>query len=203
MKSTRRIVSITAAASLALAGIVVLPTAANAAPGDDVLVFSNASVVDTSTGVDGGEYEWISAAMTTAGYDVIPFDGGDGSASAWSTALTDIEVFVLPEQEAGDFYNPGSPPSWLSAAAWDVLVAWIQAGGAAVMSGVCDASEGYLLSEAVGVDYSDAFDCNGFDIADRFIDDAGLPATLEYISAVPTMNLNTLSDAQEAPLTVW
>jgi hypothetical protein len=177
--------------------------AAQAAPGDDVLVFSNSEVVDTTSGVSGGEYEWISDAMTAAGYDVIPFDGGDGSASAWSTALTDIEVFVLPEQESGYFYNPDSPPSWLSSAAWDVLVAWIQAGGAAVMSGVCDPEDGYLLSEAVGVDYTDAFDCNGFDVADRFIDDAGLPAVLNYISAVPTMNLNTLSDAQEAPLTVW
>ena len=70
-----------------LLGAIAAPLPAAAAPGDDVLVFSNASVVDTGPGVDGGEYEWISAAITAGGYDVVPFDGGDGSALAWTTAM--------------------------------------------------------------------------------------------------------------------
>lgn len=201
--------------AFALVGAVLMPTAAQAAPGDDVLVFSNGAVVDTLfAGVDGGEYEWISAAITAAGYDVTSFDGGDGQAATWTTALSGIEVFVLPEQEVGAFYDPDNPPAWLSAAAMGVLIDWVQAGGTMLVSGSCQehqAATGYLLSEAVGVDYDDVL--GGYDVDDdscieagqstRWIDDSGLPDDLGYADGDYGMMLEAFSDEQLAPLTVW
>ncbi len=202
MRSVRSRVA--ALVGMSVVGVSVLaPAAAHAAPGDDVLVFSNSNVVDTSAGVDGGEYEWISAALADAGYDVTPFDGGDGSESAWTTALTDIEVFVLPEQEAGDFYDPLNPPSWLSADAHDALVAWIRAGGAMLQSSACDPSEVSVLSAAVGVDYSDVVDCSVADPAPRWIDDASLPAALDGANGTYGMNLTDMSLEQRGALSVW
>jgi hypothetical protein len=194
--------------ALALMGALALPTAAQAAPGDDVLVFSNSSVVDTGPGAGGGEYEWISAAIAAAGYNVTSFDGGDGEAATWTTALTGIEVFVLPEQEHGNFYDPDSPPGWLSAAAMSVLVDWIQAGGTVLVSGTCTDDQGgtaSLLSEAVGVDYDGALgDCDDSgETSTRWIDDSSLPAELEYANGTYPMALGDFSAAQRAPLKVW
>ena len=192
-----------ATAAVALLAVAAVPMPASAAPGDDVLVFSNASVVDTSAGIDGGEYEWISAALTAGGYDVVPFDGGDGSDTAWTTALTDIEVFVLPEQEQGDFYTPSAPPAWLSEAAKDVLVDWIQAGGVMLQSSACDPVEVSVMSEAVGVDYSDVVDCSAAEPAPRWIDDATLPASLDDANGTYGFALTEMTAEQLAPLTVW
>lgn len=203
MFSARRSRSAVLIGSIVLIGAIAAPLPATAAPGDDVLVFSNSNVVDTSPGIDGGEYEWISAAITAAGFDVFPFDGGDGTAAAWTTALTDIEVFVLPEQEQGDFYDPLNPPAWLSEAAKDVLVDWIQAGGAMLQSSACDASEITILNEAVGVSYSNVVDCSSSSSAPRWIDDAALPAALPYANGTYGIDLTSMSVAQLAPLSVW
>lgn len=202
MRSVRTRVA--ALVGLSFVGVAVLaPTGAHAAPGDDVLVFSNSAVVDTSPGVGGGEYEWISAALTDAGYDVTPFDGGDGSESAWTTALTDIEVFVLPEQEEGNFYEPDSPPSWLSADAHDALVAWIQAGGAMLQSSACDPIEVSVLSAAVGINYANVADCGAAEPSLRWINDAGLPAELDAANGTYGLNLTDMSSEQREALTVW
>jgi hypothetical protein len=204
MLRTRLTRSTVVVAALATAGALAIPTAAQAAPGDDILVFSNSSVVDTSLGSNGGEYEWISAAITNAGYTAVPFDGGDGSEAAWTTALADVDVFVLPEQESGVFYDPDSAaPPWLSDEAKGALIEWIHAGGSVIMSGACDPSNGQLLSDAVEVDYSDVFGCESFDTAPRWIDDAALPASLSYADGTYAMSLSDFSPAQLAPLTVW
>jgi len=199
---TRRIRATAVLGALTMVGALAVPLPAAAAPGDDVLVFSNPSVVDTGVGVDGGEFEWLSAALTAAGYDVTPFDGGDGSALAWTTALTDIEVFVLPEQENGTFYDPSNPPSWLSTDAHDALVAWIQGGGSMVQSYACSGSEISVLNAATGQDYSSSLDCNGT-TATRYLNDAALPATLDTPSATAGFTLTGMSDEQRDAITVW
>lgn len=197
------------AGALALLGALSLPTAAAAAPGDDVLVFSHGDVVDrVDPGVGGGEYEWISDAIDAAGYNVTGFDGGDGQAATWATALNGIEVFVLPEQEYGPFYNPGSPPPWLSADAFDVLIDWIRAGGTMLFSGTCNnaSASAYLLSQAVGVKYPRfLFDesCSNPDESTRWIGDTDLPSQLDPLSGTFSMNLALFSPQQRAPLTVW
>ena len=203
MSSARPTRLAVAAATVALLATVATPLSASAAPGDDILVFSNPNVVDTTAGVDGGEYEWLSAALTAGGYDVVPFDGGDGSDTAWTTALTDIEVFVLPEQEVGDFYNPAAPPAWLSESAKDALVAWVRAGGVMLQSSACDPVEVSVMSEAVGVDYANVVDCSAADPAPRWIDDATLPAQLDNANGTYGFSLTDMSDEQLAPLTVW
>lgn len=193
--------------ALALVGALSLPTAAQAAPGDDVLVFSNSFVVDTGSGVGGGEYEWISAAIGAAGYVAIPFDGGDGQAATWSAALADVDYFVLPDQEMGDFYDPGTPPSWLGADAWGVLIDWIQAGGTFLVSGTCtgeQAGTGDILNAAVGVDYQGVLgNCYEPGSSTRWIGDSSLPATLDDVNGTYAMRLADFSPEQLAPLTVW
>lgn len=202
MLSARRTRTIPLLGAVALIGTLAVPLPAAAAPGDDVLVFSNPNVVDTSLVVSGGEYEWISAAITAEGFDVFPFDGGDGTAAAWTTALTDIEVFVLPEQEEGYFYDPLSPPAWLSEAAKDALVDWIQSGGTMLLSSACDPEEISVLNDATGVDFDGSIECNGVS-SSRFIDDVALPAGLDRLSRTVGFNLSTMTEAQRDAVTVW
>ncbi len=188
-------------AAIALVSAIAVPLPAASAPGDDVLVFSNGSVVDTSS---GAEYDQISAAITAAGFDVTPFDGGDGSALAWTTALTDIEVFVLPEQEPGQFYTPGSPSAWLSEAAKDALIDWVQAGGTMLQSAACGGADITILSEATGLDFSDSVDhCSAIDPSPRWISDAALPASLDTPSATDSFDLGDMTEAQLDLTTVW
>ena len=204
MPRIRLLRSTVAIATLATVGALALPTAAHADPGDAILVFSNPAVVDTGLGVDGGEYEWISAAITDAGYLATPFDGGDGSATAWTTALATVDVFVLPEQENGVFSDPsGPPPAWLSAGAKTALIDWIHAGGTFILSGACDPEDFGVLSDAVGVDYSSVAACSSFSTADRWVDDASLPTALPYANGSYAMRLSDFSAEQLAPLTVW
>lgn len=199
------------AAALGVAGALAVPAAASADPGDDVLIFSNPDVVDaTNPGDGGGEYNWISQAVAAAGYTVIPFDGGDGEASTWQAALEDVEVFLLPEQENGPFYDPDAPPSWMSEAAKDVLVDWVRSGGTMIVSGICAYESStasrieYLIGEMVGVSYNGRFlGCTGPSTSVRFIDDDGLPETLGWLDGTYTMRLDGLTAEQLAPLTVW
>lgn len=205
MARTRLLTSLTAVSVLSLLGVLAIPVAANAAPGDDVLVFSNWNVVDTSP---GQEYERLSDAIAAAGYIVTPFDGGDGQAGTWGDALADTDIFVLPEQERGSFYDPDSPPAWLSSAAMDVLVDWIRSGGTALISGNCDHGTGtaYLVSQAVGVAYNaDVFEpsCWGSETSTRWLDDGGLPGELLWANGTYGISLEGFSEAQLAPLTVW
>ena len=195
---------IAAGGVLAVVGALALPVAASAAPGDDILVFSNGSVVDTTP---GQEYDMISAAITAGGFDVEPFDGGDGSQAAWETALTDIEVFVLPEQEPGSVYDPGSPPSWMSTDAFDAIIDWVQAGGTMLISGSCSYDQAgslFFFNAAIGVDYTNVLgNCTELSITDRFISDTELPDALTYANGNYTLDLGDFSEAQLAPLTVW
>ncbi|MBX3090392.1 MAG: hypothetical protein KF772_07415 [Cryobacterium sp.] len=194
--------------ALALLSAMLMPTAAQAATGDTVIVFSNSSVVDTSNAADGGEYEWISNALTAAGYNVVPFDGGDGQDTTWTNELDGVDYFVLPEQENGDFYDSSNPPSWITADAWDVFIAWIQNGGHLLISGTCYYSgQGYgtaeILNAAVGVNYDDVFSCAGSPNSIRWVNDSSLPNEIPYVNGSYAMNLGAFSDAQLAPLTVW
>lgn len=192
---------------LALFGAMLMPTAAQAAPGDTVIVFSNSDVVDTSNGVDGGEYEWISDAITAAGYNVVPFDGGDGQASTWTTELSGVNYFVLPEQEIGPFYDPDSPPSWLSTAAWDVLINWIKAGGNLIVSGSCDPDQSstvQILNAATGVNYDGVLgDCIETDTSTRWIDDSSLADEIGWVDGTYGIPIVAFSPQQLAKLTVW
>lgn len=205
MVRTRLLTSLTAVSVLSLLGVLAIPVGAHAAPGDDVLVFSNSNVVDTSP---GSEYERLSDAITAAGYIVTSFDGGDGQPGTWATALANTEIFVLPEQEGGAFYDPGSPPVWLSSAAMDVLVDWIESGGTALISGSCNNPVGtaHLLSQATSVTYgTDLFNtsCTEFGTSVKWIDDSELPDELVWANGTYEMHLGLFSEEQLAPLTVW
>ena len=110
---------------------------------------------------------------------------------------------MLPQQEVGDFFDPSAPPAWLSEAAKDVLVDWIQAGGVMLQSSACDPLEVSVMSEAVGVDYSNVVDCSAAEPAPRWIGDAALPAALDYANGTYGFSLTDMTADQLAPLTVW
>jgi hypothetical protein len=141
--------ALAATGTLALSAVLVLggAGAANAYPvsvGEvDAVVFSNSNVVD---GNAEGELEHIVEDIDTFGLaSVVQFDGGDGSAAAWTAALADKELLVMPEQEVGNFYNTGGTP-WASDAALAVIKAWVEAGNYFILAGsqsyTADAEDG-------------------------------------------------------------
>lgn len=189
-----------------LVGGTLLATPAVAAPGDDVLVFSNANVVDTSSADGEGELRNIVAALEDIGLVVTEFDGGDGSAAAWSTALAGIESVVFPESEEGTLFLTGADASdaWLSDAAAAALGAWAQAGGTVLLSGQDESNTGQLLSVLTGADFDGAWVNGGSSSsAPRVIADASLPAVLPEANGTYPPTIADWTPAQLALLTPW
>lgn len=133
-------------AALVLAGAGAAQAYPSAVAEVDAVVFSNGNVVDDTP---GGEFENITGDLETYGLaSVVLFDGGDGSAAAWTAALAGVELFVLPEQESGNFFTTGGSP-WASDAAIAVIKAWVEAGNLFIVAG----SESYTESGEGGSDY--------------------------------------------------
>lgn len=125
-------------------GLVAAPIAlaapAAAAPLTNILFFSN----DIYTDVAEEDATQIAALEAVTGV-VTVFDGGDGSAEAWTTALAGQDALVIPE--SAEIYN--TPV--LSVAAADVIGAFLAAGGVALFPTEFQAD---LLSYLTGVDYA-------------------------------------------------
>ena len=91
--------ALAAVATLALASAMVLAgsTAAQAYPATPAevtaVVFTKGLVNDTSA---GQEVENETAVLTGLGVTVTAFDGADGSAGAWSAAISGQDLLVLP-----------------------------------------------------------------------------------------------------------
>lgn len=194
---------------VALAATAVVAAPAAAAPGDDVLLFSNPNVVDSGPISNGGELRYLSDQLESIGLVVTEFDGGDGTAGAWTTALAGIETVVFPESEEGDLFATGvdATDAWLSDAAAAVLATWVQAGGTILFSGQDggqqDSMEG-LLTILTGVDFTGSWgDNDGGGSAARVIADAALPNPLPYANGTYAPNTAGWSGPQSALLTPW
>ncbi|MDO7880958.1 LPXTG cell wall anchor domain-containing protein [Antiquaquibacter soli] len=139
----------TAAVAIAGAlGLLVAPVAlaapAAAAPLTQVLFFSN----DAYTDVDEEDAFWIDG-LEAAGATVTVFDGGDGSAAAWTAALTGQQVFAFPEHD-DDLYNNA-----ITEEAAYAIADWVKAGGLILASSDYDF---VLTSVVTGIDYTEVPD---------------------------------------------
>jgi LPXTG-motif cell wall-anchored protein len=154
-------------------------TASVAATDQNVLVFVNDAVSDTST---GQEVDQTIAALTADDSTVTTFDGGDGSASAWTTALAEIEVLVFPDAEMGGrYYEPGGTP-WMSDEALAVISAWVEAGGDIVVMGTWGSDvAGILFTALSGLDFASVWSViDGGTPLQLVATDDTLPAELQY-----------------------
>ncbi|CAB4560079.1 unannotated protein [freshwater metagenome] len=112
-------------ASLVVALFPAVAAPANATGDYNFLMFSKSGITDPNP---NQEDLTMKAALEEIG-TVTLFDGGDGTASAWTTALTGMNAIVFPE---GNVYNNGA--AMLPEAA-TVVKNWISAGGRAVGTG--------------------------------------------------------------------
>lgn len=136
-----------------------------------ILVFSNGDFTDP-----GEEDADIETELRTLG-TVTTFDGGDGSAAAWSTALGSEDVVVFPESygESG-IYGPGGTDAMSDEAAV-VVRDWLASGHIALGTG--SYSHRGLIEKFTGVDYSDAWGQQESDGGwDLQLSDESLPTNL-------------------------
>lgn len=162
-------------ASLALAaaaGLLIAPLAlassASAAPVSNVLFFSN----DDYTDIEEEDLTQI-AALQASGATVTAFDGGDGSAAAWTAAIAGKQAVVIPESSS--IFESAA----LSAEAADVLKAFVAGGGTLLLPTEYQAP---LLSYITDVDYASVWSTGGDSEATwpLALDDPAFPAELGY-----------------------
>ncbi|BDI22058.1 hypothetical protein [Herbiconiux sp. L3-i23] len=195
--ATRRIPVLPAlgAAIALIAAPFVGASAASALPAPDpdlgILVFSKEGFTDPDE-----EDADISAELALIG-SVTTFDGGDGSAAAWTAALADQDVVVFPE---GLVYADGGTDV-MSEEAVVVVKDWVSAGRTALGTG--SYTHGDLVDVLTGVDYTDVWS-NGRTGGEWSLqlDDATLPTTLPNANyAGGLLAYSTWSDAQKASVT--
>ncbi len=177
---TRSLRAVAIGAALAIAATPFLGlTAATAAPGQAVLVFANGAVSDDNP---GAEIDQTIAGLEANDATVTTFDGGDGSAAAWTAALTDIDVLVFPEAERGQpYYTPGGT-AWISDDAVAVIAGWTEAGGDVILMGtILSNAPAVLLDALSGLDFSSVWAVDDGGTPLQLVDPTtGLPAELEY-----------------------
>ncbi|MFM6967884.1 MAG: LPXTG cell wall anchor domain-containing protein [Microbacteriaceae bacterium] len=113
-----KLIAAAAAMSISALALVAVPAQATAS----IVMFSNENVTDPTE-----EDADMADALESLG-TVTLFDGGDGSASAWTTALSGATALVLPE---GDVFNS----DYMTDAAADVLAGFVAAGHPIITTG--------------------------------------------------------------------
>jgi hypothetical protein len=200
-RSRTQLIALAAVGAL-IAGPLLVAAPANAAlPGGHVLFVSNPVFSDTGTGQEDAQ---TLASIETTDAVVTVFDGGDGSAAAWTTALAGIDLLVIPEAERAPVYVPGGT-SVMSDAAAAVVKSWVAAGGDVI--GFAGYSHGPLVSYLTGLDYSGVWFSSsspGGEWERQPAANATMPA------AIPNVNysgglyqFNLWSAELSAPVTPW
>ncbi len=152
-----------------LAGIGLAMTPVIAAPavatGDyQFMMFSKDGITDPAE-----EDATMKTALEEIG-TVTVFDGGDGSASAWTAAIAGMDALVFPE---GDVYGDGDA---MSAEAAAVVKTWISAGGRALGTGSYDHADFIDYLTGITRTWQDSDLSSGN--YDLMIESATLPATI-------------------------
>lgn len=182
-----------------MASLVVALFPAVAAPaqatGDyNFVMFSKAGITDPDP---NQEDLTMQAALQEIG-TVTLFDGGDGSAGAWTTALTGMDAIVFPE---GNVY---SRTDTMSAEAAAAVKDWISAGGRAVGTGAYE-HQGFI-DYLTDNDRSDVWcddNVGGSGVWDLKVTSDTLPATISngnYTGGI--CNWDLWSTAQKVGTTV-
>lgn len=119
------------------------PAEATDPSGPVVVVFSNENNTDPAE-----EDADIAATLEEIASSVSIFDGGDGTAAAWTTALSNADVLVFPE---GSNFNTAA----IDNAAAAFIKGWIEAGKIVVGTGSYDHAA--FINYMTGLDYSSEF----------------------------------------------
>lgn len=171
---------------VAAAGLLVAPlvfaTAANAAVVSNVLFFSNEDYTDV-TEEDATQI----AGLEGQGATVTSFNGGDGSAAAWTAALADKQALVIPESD--DIFDTAV----LSIDAAAVIKAFVSGGGVLLLTTSYQAP---LLSYITDVDYTSVWDTVGGEVWPLALDDAAFPAELGYSDGTYPVDISLWGEAQ-------
>lgn len=155
MSRTRTLLAPLAAVFLAGAIVMAGGSAATAYPADPadltIVVLSKAGVTDPAQ-----EDAAMLTALAPLGATVTTFDGGDASALAWTTALADADLLVLPEPEWSSHYELGGSLTMSDEAA-QAVAAWVAGGGYVIAVGSVVADRhSPLFSAFTGLDYTGA-----------------------------------------------
>ncbi|HEY9498426.1 MAG TPA: hypothetical protein VIQ78_05335 [Terrimesophilobacter sp.] len=198
-RSRTHIMAVVAVGALLAAPLLATTSASAAIPGHQVLFISNSAFSDT-----GQEDEEVLASIGTTDAEVTVFDGGDGSAAAWTAALAGIDVLVIPEAEIDDIYVPGGT-SVMSDGAAAVVKSWVTAGGDIVGLGAY--THVLLVSYLTGLDYTTVW-------ADNYVGEGEwlrqAAANASWPTAIPNVNysgglidFDTWPAGLAAPVTPW
>ena len=148
-RSRTHLIALASVGALLVVPLLAVAPANAAIPGSHVLFVSNLTFSDTTQ----EDVETLASIEATDAV-VTVFDGGDGSAAAWTTALAGIDIIVIPEAERGSIYVPGGT-SVMSDAAAAVVKSWVTAGGSIVGLGAY--SHFLLVNYLTGLDYGEVW----------------------------------------------
>jgi hypothetical protein len=162
--------------------------------GPVVLEFSKSGCTDPAE-----EDADIKVALEVISASVTLFDGGDGSLTAWTTALTGVDVLVIPE---GGFFDCASA---VSPDAQAYIKTWVQSGKTVLGTGSYTHVD--FVNYMSGIDYSLVWADGGLANAilnpwTRQVSSTTLPATVPNANyAGGLRNYSTYSAAQKAIMT--
>ena len=166
-----------AAVVLALLASSLFPTASNAAvvvtagsdaSGPDVLVYSNDRYTD-----EDEEDRDIANALLPISKTVSVFDGGDGGRAAWESALTGIEVLVIPE---GSPWRSVDTVEGFNAESKAFVLDWVRSGRTVIGTG--SYTHRQMITDWTGVDFSSIGNGVASSSWSRAVSRAGLPDTV-------------------------
>lgn len=139
--------------------------------GPSVLVFANSNCTNASASD-------ITNTITTIASSVTVFDGGNGTGSAWQTALAGIDVLVFPEAEttAGNVCTLFSAPH-IDSSAQQVIKAWVESGK--IIVGTGSYTHTSLVNYLSGLNFNSEFS-NVSSVSNwlRVSGDSSLPASV-------------------------
>lgn len=141
----------------------------------------------------------IKTALEVISASVTLFNGGDGSLTAWTTALTGVDVLVIPE---GQFFGCAGA---VSADAQGYIKTWVESGKTVLGTGAYEHLD--FVNYMSGISFSDVWSDNGLDDENlnpwsRQVASSTLPATVPNANYAGGLeNYSTYSLAQKAFIT--
>lgn len=171
----------------------VVVNAGSSPSGPDVLVYSNDRYTD-----EDEEDRDIKNALLSISKTVSVFDGGDGGRSAWESALSGIEVLVIPE---GDPWRSADTVEGFDSLAKAYVLDWVRAGRTVIGTG--SYTHRRMITDWTGVDFTSVGNGVAASSWSLSVSRAGLPATIPNANyAGGIRNYNDLTQQQKDAMEV-
>lgn len=164
--------------------------------GPSVVVFSNETFTD-----EDEEDTDIRITLVSISKTVEVFDGGDGSSTAWQTALSGVDVLVWPERSGLEAWA-SADTSVLTSGAKAYIKSWVESGKLIVGTG--SYTHYQMISDLTGIDFTGLGKASLSSYGDpwaRFSSNTSLPDSVpaaNYTGGIS--NYSSLSSAQKAVL---